>query len=147
MSKMFDNQNNTVIMGGGSAGLQIAHDLSAKLDASKYNLILINPCPYHIYMLAGACLTTSDEGHLEDTTFIPHNNTFVNGNGILKVGKVTVISNHKRGKGGVLTLQVGEQLLYEILVLASGSTFKGALAFSDEKDGMFGMVEALVGQV
>ena len=136
MSKKFDDQSNIVIVGGGAAGLRIARDLSAKLDASKYNLILINPRPYHIHMPAGARLTTSDEGHLEDTAFIPYDKAFVNGAGTLKVGTVTAISNNKREKGGVLTLQDGESLPYEILVLASGSTFEGALAFPDEKDGM-----------
>jgi apoptosis-inducing factor 2 len=134
MSKRFQDQKNVVIVGGGAAGMEVARGLSAKLDASKYNLILVNPRPYAIHMLAGARLTTSDVGHLEDTAFIPYDKLFVNGNGSLKVGKVTAIEVNKGGKGGVLTLQDGEKLPYEILVLTPGSVWNGAVAFPDDQD-------------
>ena len=63
MSKTSEDKKNIVVVGGGAAGIPIARGLSAKLDASKYNLILINPRPYSIHMLAGARLTTSDVDH------------------------------------------------------------------------------------
>jgi len=134
MSKMSEDQKNVVVVGGGAAGIQIARGLSAKLDASKYNLILVNPRPYSIHMLAGARMTTSDVDHLEDTAFIPYDKLFSNGHGSLKVGKVTAIDASQGSKGGVLTLQDGQKLPYEILVLTPGSAWSGAVAFPEDKD-------------
>jgi NADH dehydrogenase FAD-containing subunit len=134
MSQKLDNRKNVVIVGGGSTGLPIARSLSAKLDATKYNLILVNARPYHIHMLAGARLTTSEEGNLEDLAFMPYDKVFINGNGSLKVGKVTAIDVDSGAKGGVLTLANGEKLPYEILVLATGNIWHGAVAFPDDKD-------------
>lgn len=134
MSKKSDDQKNVVVVGGGWAGVQITRALSAKLDASKYNLILVNARPFHIHMLAGARLTTTDAGNLEDIAFMPYDKVFVNGNGSLKVGKVIAISANEGGRGGVLTLQDGETLSYEILVLSPGSVWNGPVAFPDGKD-------------
>jgi len=134
MSKTSEDKKNVVVVGGGAAGIPIARGLSAKLDASKYNLILVNPRTYSIHMLAGARLTTSDVDHLEDTAFIPYDQLFSNGHGSLKVGKVTAIDASKGSQGGVLTLQDGQKLPYEILVLTPGSTWSGAVAFPDDKD-------------
>jgi NADH dehydrogenase FAD-containing subunit len=134
MSKKFDDQKNIVVVGGGLVGVQISRALSAKLDASKYNLILINPLPFSIHMLAGARITTSDAGHLEDTAFIPFDKLFIDDNGSLKIGKVTAIDANNGSTGGILTLQDGEKLPYEMLVLTPGSVWNGAIAFPQNKD-------------
>jgi apoptosis-inducing factor 2 len=134
MSKYSDYKGNVVVVGGGAAGNNIVRSLSAKLDGSKYNLILVNARPYSIHMLAGARITTTDEGHLEDTAFIPYDKIFVNGNGSLRVGKVVAIDATNGSQGGVLTLQDGGKLPYDILVLAPGSVWGGAVAFPDDKD-------------
>jgi NADH dehydrogenase FAD-containing subunit len=132
MSKTSDHRKNIVVVGGGVAGLPIARALSAKLDASQYDLILVNPRPFAIHLLAGARITTSSIDHLEDTAFIPYDKVFLNGKGSLKIGKVTAIDANREGKGGVLTLQDGEKLPYELLVLAPGSSWNGAVAFPDD---------------
>jgi len=52
----------------------------------------------------------------------------------VKIGKVTAIHANRGTKGGVLTLADGGELPYEILVLAPGSAWNGAVAFPDDKD-------------
>jgi NADH dehydrogenase FAD-containing subunit len=52
----------------------------------------------------------------------------------VKIGKVTAIDANEGTKGGVLTLADGGKLPYEILVLAPGSAWNGAVAFPDDKD-------------
>lgn len=77
--------------------------------------------------------TVTAEGKLEETAFVPLNKLFINGNGSIKIGSVVAIEEAKGGKGGVLTLKDGETLAYEILVLAPGSRWNGAVAFPDSE--------------
>lgn len=134
MVKNSDNKKNIVIVGGGFAGSEIARNLSAKLDPSQYNLILINNRPFYIHSLAGARLVVSDQDHLENTALIPYDNLFTNGNGSLKVGRVTAINKNVGERGGSVRLNSGEIVSYEILVLAPGSAWRSALAFPDGGD-------------
>jgi NADH dehydrogenase FAD-containing subunit len=129
--KKNDDRKNIVVVGGGSGALA-ARDISAKLDASKYNLILINPRPYRILLPATARLTTSDTDHLEDTAFVPFDKTFHNGKGTFLLGKVVAIEAQK--KGGSVVLESGEKVPYEVLVLAPGAVWGGPLAFPDDSE-------------
>jgi NADH dehydrogenase FAD-containing subunit len=127
MSKS-SNRKNVLIVGGGTGGAALAIILAAKLDKSKYNLVLINPLPYHIYYLATCRLTVSDVDDLENQAFIPYDKMFTNGNGTFKQG--TVESIHKGGsRGGEVTLADGEVIPYHALVLATGSKWEGPLDF------------------
>jgi apoptosis-inducing factor 2 len=52
----------------------------------------------------------------------------------VKVGKVTAVEPHKGAKGGSITLESGEQLHYDVLVLAQGANWEGPLAFPDDPE-------------
>lgn len=134
-AKKNDDRKNIVIVGGGGGGSQVARALSAKLDSSKYNLILINPRPYYILLPATARLAVSEIDHLEDRAFVPYDRVFHNGNGTFLQGKVTSIKKVDPGqRGGEVTLDSGERIPYEFLVLAPGAIWPGPLAFPDDKD-------------
>lgn len=124
-----ETKKNVVIVGGGVAGTAIARELSSKLDASKYNLILINPRPYLIYLIAGARLTVAPVDELEKRALIPYDKLFHNGNGTVKIGKVASLSEAGAGKGGEVVLEDGERIPYASLVLTTGSVWPGALDF------------------
>ncbi|KAI0642896.1 FAD/NAD-P-binding domain-containing protein [Trametes meyenii] len=122
---------NVVIIGGGWTGTLVARELSTKLDASKYNIILVNERPYFIHLIAGARLTVSSEDKLEDTVLVPFDKLFVNGNGTVKIGKVVSIHEAAPGQGGEVNLEGGDSIPYSALVLATGSNWSGPLRFPD----------------
>ncbi|KAI0329006.1 FAD/NAD-P-binding domain-containing protein [Cubamyces sp. BRFM 1775] len=131
---MAEKRQNVVVVGGGWAGTLIARDLSAKLDASKHNLILISDRPYFIHLIAGARMTVTAVDKLEDKALVPFDKLFHNGNGSVKIGKVVSISAGSAGeKGGEVILEDGERIPYAALVLATGSSWPGPLHFP-EKD-------------
>ncbi|KAJ8487258.1 hypothetical protein ONZ51_g4281 [Trametes cubensis] len=126
---MAEKRQNVVVVGGGWAGTLIARDLSAKLDASKYNLILVSDKPYFIHLIAGARFTVTAEGKLEDQALVPFDKLFHNGNGSVKIGKVVSVSGRAGEKGGEVVLEDGERIPYAALVLATGSSWPGPLDF------------------
>ncbi|KAI0629813.1 FAD/NAD-P-binding domain-containing protein [Trametes polyzona] len=127
------SKKNVVIVGGGWAGTLIARELSGKLDASAYNLILVNQRPYTIHLVASARMTVTAEDKLEERALIPYDKLFINGNGSVKVGTVVSIEESAPGKGGEVVLEDGERIPYAALVLATGSSWQGPLHFP-EKD-------------
>ncbi|OCH92812.1 FAD/NAD(P)-binding domain-containing protein [Obba rivulosa] len=129
MSKKNDERKSIVVVGGGPAGSLLARALSAKLDASKHDLILINDRPFSIHLVAGARMTVTEVDHLEDAALLPYDKLFHNGNGRFVQGRVTAIEEEAAGQGGVVVLQDGERLSYDVLVLATGSSWYGPLNF------------------
>lgn len=130
MSK-FDSRKNVVVVGGGGAGAPLVKRLSAQLDPSKYNLILITSRPYFVHLVAAIRMVVTDEGSLEETALIPYDTNFTNGNGTLKVG--TVVGIEKGREGGEVVLDGGERVPYSVLALAPGSSWEGPLALPDTK--------------
>jgi len=105
-------KENVVIVGGGLAGTVVAKELSAKLDHSKYNLILLEARPYLIWMLAGARMAvTSEEGAVDNYLF-NYDKFFPAGKGTVKKAKVEKIVPNNDGNGGELELTGGEVLPY-----------------------------------
>lgn len=133
-SKKVDDHKTVVVVGGGHAGIHASRHLSATLDPKKYRLILINPRPYRIILPACLRLVVSDAGKLEDTAFVPYDSLFHNNNGTFVQDAVTAINQDQGAKSGVLQLQSGETLSYDILVLATGCAWEGPIAFPDEVD-------------
>ena len=128
------SRKHVVVVGGGAAGATITRILSSKLDASTTSLTLVTARPFALHLPAAIRMTTTAEGKLEDTVLIPYDNLLVNGNGTIKVGRVTAIEQGKESQaGGSVVLSTGEQIHYDILVLAPGSDWDGPLAFPDDR--------------
>ncbi|KAH9947482.1 hypothetical protein B0H21DRAFT_807447 [Amylocystis lapponica] len=131
MSKKNDQRENVVIVGGGFLGTLAARTLSTQLDASKYNLILINERPYTLYLISALRMVVTKEGNLEEQSLIPFDKLFVNGNGTFKLGRVTAIEETAPGKGGAVVLQDGEKIPYAALVLATGASWPAPIDFPE----------------
>jgi len=130
MSKSSEKEN-VVIVGGGLGGTTLAKELSAKLDHSKYNLIVVETRPYLIWMLGGARMAVSTgEGSVDDYLF-NYDKFFPAGKGTVKQAKVEKIIPDGDGKGGELELSGGETLPYKVLVLATGSKWAGPVDFPE----------------
>jgi len=128
------NRKSIVVVGGGAAGATIARILSSKIDASTTSLTLVTARPFALHLPGAIRMTTTAEGKLEDTVLIPYDNLLVNGNGTIKVGRVTTIEQAKESQaGGSVVLSTGEQIHYDILVLAPGSDWEGPLTFPDDR--------------
>lgn len=111
MSKV--TKENIVIVGGGLGGTAAAKELSAKLDHSKYNLIVVEARPYLIYMPAGARVSVSTEEGAMDNYVFNYDKLFPAGKGTVKRAKVEKIVPKSNGKGGELELSGGEILPYK----------------------------------
>ncbi|CAL1715396.1 unnamed protein product [Somion occarium] len=76
-------------------------------------------------------MVVTSEGDLENQAIIPYDRLFVNGNGTHVVGAVTAIDEVAPGKGGNVVLNNGEKIHYDVLALATGSTWPGPINFPD----------------
>jgi NADH dehydrogenase FAD-containing subunit len=114
-----DTKENIVIVGGGHSGTSLAKELSAKLDHTKYNLILVEARPYLIYMPGGARMTVSTEEGAMDGFVFNYDKLFPAGKGTVKKAKVEKIVPKSNGKGGELELSGGEILPYKCRSITS----------------------------
>ncbi|TFK56637.1 FAD/NAD-P-binding domain-containing protein [Heliocybe sulcata] len=126
-------KRNVVIVGGGAAGTIIARELSAKLERSKYNLILITSRPEFLYLPASIRLVVVD-GYPTEDAIMPYDKLFINGNGSVRVGTVAAVENSKEGNGGRVVLEDGDSVQWDTLILASGSVWEGPLALPSERE-------------
>ncbi|KAF8154819.1 hypothetical protein B0H34DRAFT_660708 [Crassisporium funariophilum] len=128
----FDSRQNVVIVGGGPTGVQVFNTLETKLDASKYNLVLITARPYFTHLIATIRMVVTSEGQLENSILMPFGSRFNEGNKKLIIAKVTsVVDNEKEH---YVTLDNGERISFLTLVLSPGSKWEGPLAFADNKE-------------
>ena len=105
-------KQNVVVVGGGSSGVAVAQGLSKQLDHSRFNLILIEPRPRHIWLPATArMVVTSDEKFIETVRF-PFDRLFANGKGVVRQDKVVSIKEGKGEEASELNLASGETLQY-----------------------------------
>ena len=105
-------KQNVVIVGGGVSGITVAQGLSKKLDHDKFNLVLIEPRPHHVWLPATARMAvTSDEKFVETVVF-PFDRVFAEGKGVVKRDKVVNIKEGKGEEAGRLELASGETLQY-----------------------------------
>lgn len=149
-------KQNVVVVGGGISGVTVAQGLSKKLDHEKFNLILIEPRPYHVWLPATARMAvTSDEKFVETVVF-PFDRVFVKDKGSIKQDKVVSIKEGKGEEAGELELASGETLKYRgkrtrplsspcthltiirtlstsALVLATGSKWSGPVDIPDSE--------------
>ncbi|KAJ6511399.1 FAD/NAD(P)-binding domain-containing protein, partial [Mycena vitilis] len=118
-----------VVVGGGAAGVNIARPLSAQLDAAHYTLFLINPLPYRILLPAALRMVVSDTDDLATTALVPYDKIFQGGRGTFVQDSVESIHQEMGATTGFLTLGSGEELAYDILILAPGLSWLDPLAF------------------
>lgn len=124
-------KENIVIVGSGGAGVLLASQLSSRVDSSKHNIVLISPGGRHFVMPSLIRMVVTDDGHLEERAALPLSE-MLTGRVEVKIGKVVGIEDDgELGTGGSVTLESGEQVSYKVLVLATGSSFEGPLAFPD----------------
>lgn len=102
-------KHNIVIVGGGSAGVNAVKTISKSLNYSKYNLILINPLPYRIWLVSALRVIVSQQDALEKESFLPYDRIFENGKGTFVEGVVAAIHPSKEG-GGSVTLASGKPI-------------------------------------
>ena len=124
---------NVVIVGGGAAGVATARLLSPKLGALGYNLILIDARPFFVHLIGSIRMAVSAVDHLEELgkVILPYDNVFAHGVGVLKVGTVASVTE-TAGAGGIVTLQDGERVPYEYLVLAPGALWSDHISFPND---------------
>jgi hypothetical protein len=128
------SRKSVVVVGGGAAGATIARLLSSKINPSTATLTLVTARPVAVHLPASIRMTTTGEDKLEETSLIPYDSLLVNGNGTIKVGRVTAIEQGKESRAsGTVVLSTGERIQYDILVLAPGSEWDGPLAFPDDR--------------
>lgn len=131
MSHSNQSRKNVVVVGGGQAGVETVKLLSKTLDGSQYRLILINPLPYRILLIATLRAVVSDRDNLENKIFFPFDKEFHEGNG--EFIQASVVSIQDQGKsGGSVVLDNGETVSYHVLILAPGSTWPGPSAFPND---------------
>lgn len=126
-----EKRDNIVVVGGGPVGAATVKELSAKLDPSKYNLILITARPYYTHLPAWIRMSVAADGKLEERAHMPYEQNFVNGNGKYLPGKV--VSVQKTDEGGQVTLEDGKTVDWSVLILATGCTWDGPLAIPNSK--------------
>ncbi|KAJ7048527.1 hypothetical protein C8F01DRAFT_1223079 [Mycena amicta] len=124
-AKKNDDRKSIVIVGGGTAGVNTARPLSAKLDASQYALTLIDPRPFRVILPATLRMIM--------LALVPHHKLFHNGNGVFIQDSVQAISQKAGENTGVLTLGSGETVPYDVLILATGLAWAHPIAFPDSE--------------
>jgi hypothetical protein len=105
-------KENVVIVGGGLTGTLLAKELSAKLDHSKYDLIVVETRPYLIWMLGGARMAVTNEKGAVDDYLFNYDKLLPAGKGTVKRAKVQKVVPNSNGQGGELELVGGEILPY-----------------------------------
>jgi len=146
-------KQNVVVVGGGISGVTVAQGLSRKLDHAKFNLIVIEPRPHHIWLPAAArmVVVTNDEIFAE-TAVLPFDRLFAKGKVVVKRDKVLSIKEGKGDEAGELKLASGEILMYRgeyprprcmpysntsfvalALVLATGSKWSGPISLPESE--------------
>lgn len=72
-------------------------------------------------------MLVSPDGKLEERVLVPYDKLLVNGNGTILRAAVTSIQKNPSGAGGTVTTDIGSDVPYDVLVLASGSLWEGGL--------------------
>ncbi|KAF5325123.1 hypothetical protein D9619_010036 [Psilocybe cf. subviscida] len=123
-------RKNVVVVGGGTGGATLIRILSKFLDASKYNLVLVDARESLILTPATIRLPVANPDGLEDRVFVPLKDIFINGNGTFRQGTVTAI-DPSAGDSAVV-LDDGDRVPYDVLALSPGATWYGSFDFSGD---------------
>ncbi|KAF9521810.1 hypothetical protein CPB83DRAFT_865217 [Crepidotus variabilis] len=137
------NFRTIVVVGGGSAGVEVIRGLAKKLNKSKHRLILITSRPRFTFLPATQRLLVRGDVPLSNV-FWPYDQIFGGFPGEIIVGKVTYLEeNYRKGdSGGFIVLERGERIGYDCAVLATGSHFPGHLDFPLDDNGIIQHVQS-----
>ena len=149
-------KQNVVVIGGGISGVTVAQGLTKKLDHAKFNLIVIEPRPHHIWLPAVARMVVTSDKNFAKSAILPFDTLFPRGRVVVKRDKVLSIQEGKGGGAGELKLASGETLTYRgqyprcrlrisysntrfvtpALVLATGSKWSGPIDLPESEAGL-----------
>ncbi|KAJ7780771.1 hypothetical protein DFH07DRAFT_793316 [Mycena maculata] len=124
-------KSSVVVIGGGGAGAPLARALAQQLP--DVNVTLIEAREYYLHYPGALRMLVTSEGKLEDKVLIPYDRLFANTTGNLVHASVTTIVRNKNEKGGHVTVDSGQQITYDALVIASGSVWEGPLVLPPTK--------------
>ena len=105
-------KQNVVVVGGGISGVTVAQGLSKKLDHGKFNLIVIEPRPHHIWLPAATRMVVTSDENFAETAVFPFGRLFAKGKVVVKQDKVVSIKEGEGEEPGELELVCGETLPY-----------------------------------
>ncbi|KAJ3506388.1 hypothetical protein NLJ89_g6897 [Agrocybe chaxingu] len=129
------SSKNIVIVGGGTAGLNVFNGLAAKLATSTTtSIILVTPRPHYTSLPATIRMVVTAEGELEKHALMSFPESFNQGNKKVVLAKAVSIEDDET-KGRFVTLDNGEKIEFSVLVLAPGSKWEGPLDFPESVDG------------
>jgi NADH dehydrogenase FAD-containing subunit len=129
-----------VVIGGGPAGVAAAQALDKKLNPATHSVTLITGRDHYLHLIATLRMLVTPEPNLENHAILPYDNVFGTGNGVGRLsrlvhGKVDRVEEKYGGEGGSVHLSNGEKIDWDVLVIATGSVWKGPLNFpSTRKD-------------
>jgi apoptosis-inducing factor 2 len=103
-----------------------------KLDPQKHELTLITARTHFAYLPAGVRLLVSTDTPLE-TVFMSYDKVFDRFPGQLRIGKATSVEANPGGRGGKVILDSGDEVLYDVVVIATGSSWEGMADFPDDE--------------
>jgi len=121
-----------VVVGGGAAGAVAVRNFSKKLDPHKHELTLISARTHFAYLPAGLRLLVSRDAPL-DTVFMSYDKVFDRFPGQLRIGRATSVEANPGGRGGKVILDSGDEVLYDVVVIATGSSWEGLVNFPDDE--------------
>ena len=115
----------------------VVRGLASRLDKNKHRLVLVTARPRYTYLPGALRLLASKDTPLS-SVFMSYDHIFANFPGELKIGTVTSIEENKdpaHRRGGFVVLEGGETIPYDVIVIATGSTWVGQLAFPNDEKG------------
>jgi len=130
---MSKSSTNIVLVGSGSGGFLVYKELAAKLADKDIQLIVIDPRKFYVHLPSTLRMVVTPEGGLENKSIMDHPTNIGSGNTRFVYGKVTSIVDNQ-SRGGQVTLDNGETIDFSILILATGSSWSGPIAFGNDKD-------------
>lgn len=130
---MSKSSTNIVLVGSGTGGFLVYKELAAKLADRDIQLIVIDPRKFYVHLPSTLRMVVTPEGGLENKSIMDHPTDISSGNTRFVYGKVaSIVDNQSRG--GQVTLDDGETIDFSVLILATGSSWSGPIAFGNEKD-------------
>jgi apoptosis-inducing factor 2 len=126
------SKTHVVVVGAGGYGALISKALSSKLDPTKHTLTLVSSREFYLHLPAALRLLVSPADDLESTALIPYDKLFP-GVGTFKRGTVTEVKKNPDGKSGFVVLDSGEELPWNVLLLAPGNTWEGGLRMPETR--------------